>query len=412
MYASKRRLDSKHEQWRTDSFRASHRSTYLSKHGAIPTCNSSLHPPSSSPAVHPARCSKLKRISPRSLISQHQLHFIQHRAFFSFRSPPSGGGGGKIARILYGLGLLGGVILAKAKYVLVLLKLTKLMPLASMVLTSLTYSYIFGWQYGVGMVALVLVHECGHAVAMHKYNVPFSPMVFVPFIGAFIAMEANPVDAYEDGVIALAGPVFGTAAALSMAAIGHMTDMQIFFALADFGFLVNLFNLLPVGSMDGGRVGNAIHPAFGVVGVLAGAGLMYEGYIHNPIFMLFILGGAYSSVSRYMGWTEVPANYYDISRKQQLRLAFAYFMLIMLLCIAMTMNNTKRKSPTRLKREAKMKETGALPGGVGVYEDVYGNSAQHHDDDEWDFFGGSGKADARHEVVWNSDEDAGKKGRK
>ena len=119
MYASKRRLDSKHEQWRTDSFRASHRSTYLSKHGAIPTCNSSLHPPSSSPAVHPARCSKLKRISPRSLISQHQLHFIQHRAFFSFRSPPSGGGGGKIARILYGLGLLGGVILAKVDLLLI-----------------------------------------------------------------------------------------------------------------------------------------------------------------------------------------------------------------------------------------------------------------------------------------------------
>jgi hypothetical protein len=70
------------------------------------------------------------------------------------------------------------------KYVLVALKLTKMAPLASMVITSGTYALFFGWPYAIGMVGLIFFHECGHAVVMHRYNVPFSPMVFVPFMGA------------------------------------------------------------------------------------------------------------------------------------------------------------------------------------------------------------------------------------
>lgn len=53
-------------------------------------------------------------------------------------------------------GLIGGTIFAgsmlfgKTKYVLAALKVTKMAPLASMVITSATYSLFFGWPYAIG----------------------------------------------------------------------------------------------------------------------------------------------------------------------------------------------------------------------------------------------------------------------
>ena len=51
-------------------------------------------------------------------------------------------------------------------------------------------------------------------------------------------------------------------------------DSQLLIALADFGYMINLFNMLPIGTLDGGRIGNAIHPGVGIVGLLGGAGLI------------------------------------------------------------------------------------------------------------------------------------------
>jgi Zn-dependent protease len=80
---------------------------------------------------------------------------------------------------------------------------------------------------------------------MRYYGVPFSPMVFIPFMGAMIQMKDSPKGAFQQSVIALAGPYFGTAAAVGCAVMGHAADSQLLMALADWGFLINLFNCLP-----------------------------------------------------------------------------------------------------------------------------------------------------------------------
>ena len=105
------------------------------------------------------------------------------------------------------------VLAGKTKYLFVALKLTKFTSLASMVVTSIGYSFFFGWPYAVGMVGLIFFHECGHAVMMRRYGVPFSPMVFVPFMGAVIAMKDEPRNSYEEAMIAFGGPVLGSVAA-------------------------------------------------------------------------------------------------------------------------------------------------------------------------------------------------------
>lgn len=285
-------------------------------------------------------------------------------------------------------GVVGGTLFAvsvlfgKTKYLLAALKVTKLAPLASMLISSAAYSMIFGWPYAVGMVGLIFVHECGHAVAMKHYNVPFSPMVFVPFMGAVIAMKDHPRNAYQDGVIGLAGPVAGTAAAVALGFAGQSLDSQLMLALADWGYIINLFNLMPVGSMDGGRVLSAVSPYFGIVGLAGGAACIYFDIIGNPIFYLIMLGGTYSSVQRIMGWDEkhLPPNYYNLTRSSQGKLFASYLALVGFLLTSMAYNNRRRKSPERIRRERE--------GEYFVISD---------ENDQWDDF--------HYESYWDDDDE-------
>ena len=159
-------------------------------------------------------------------------------------TPPRGGG-----RIIGPLMIGGSLLFGKLKYLLIAMKVTKAAPLISMAISSFAYSFIFGWPYACGMVGMIFIHECGHALVMNHYGIPFKPMVFIPFMGAVIAMEENPVNSYQDAMIAFGGPVLGSVGAVATGIVGHSMDSQLLMALSDWGIMINLFNLLPVGSM-------------------------------------------------------------------------------------------------------------------------------------------------------------------
>ena len=280
--------------------------------------------------------------------------------------------------LIASLGVSVSMLFGKTKYFLVALKLTKAAPLLSMVLTSLTYSLFFGLPYAVGMVGLIFVHECGHAVVLHRYGVPFSPMVFVPFMGAVIAMKEQPRNAHQEAMIAFGGPVAGSAAALGLAMLGTAQDSQLLYALADFGYMINLFNLIPIGSMDGGRVLSAVSPWFGVGGLGLGGWMIYAGAIHNPIFYLVMFTGAYQTVTRLMGWDDQPnRDYYKVSGKDQAKIVAGYVALIAALLAAMNENNKNRKTPKQLEhiqRYGYEDDWSAFKGkenAGGVYDDFF-----------------------------------------
>lgn len=251
------------------------------------------------------------------------------------------------------------VLFGKTKYVLAALKLTKLAPLGSMILTVGTYSVFFGLPYAAGMVGLVLVHEVGHALVMLRRGIPFSPMVFVPFVGAAIQMNRRPRDAYEDALVAFGGPVLGSLGAVAVGVAGHATDSQLLIALADFGFMVNLFNLLPLGSMDGGRIAGALSPYMNVAGLAGGVGLAYTGAIHNPVFYLILLAGGYETFMKFYNPSAlmIPPNYYKITPLQRLGIGLGYAGLIGGLALAMDINEQYKKSPEQLMQEREMEKT-------------------------------------------------------
>jgi Zn-dependent protease len=139
----------------------------------------------------------------------------------------------------------------KAK--LLLLGFTKLGTLLSMVGFFGVYWGVYGWTFALGLVLCIYVHEMGHVAALRHYGIPASAPMFIPGIGALVRLKAHPPTVGQDARVGLAGPIWGTGAALATLALFHLTGNGLFASLTHIGAVINLFNLIPVWELDGGR---------------------------------------------------------------------------------------------------------------------------------------------------------------
>ena len=202
------------------------------------------------------------------------------------------------------LGLLGALALllfkfaAKAKALLLLLPKLKLFTTSASMLVSIgAYTLIWGWKFAVGFVLLLLVHELGHVFQLRREGIPASAPMFIPFLGAVVAMKQLPKDAAAEARVGLAGPVLGSLAALVPLGLYALTGDELFKALAFVGFFLNLFNLLPVLPLDGGRAMAALSPWMWLVGytLLIAATIAFP----NPIMILILLFGGLETWRRW-----------------------------------------------------------------------------------------------------------------
>src|SRR5438552_2387827 len=194
-----------------------------------------------------------------------------------------------------------GLVLSKLSYIgLLLLKFKALwFTVISTGVTALIYAQLFGWAFGVGIVLLILIHESGHVVVARVMGMPVTLPVMIPFLGAFVSMKQPPRTAAHDSVMALGVPILGTVAAglcyLGYLATPDSSTGQLLRALAYFGFLINLFNLVPVTPLDGGRVLSVLSKWFNVAGLAIAAGLLLFGNFHSPVLVLVLIFGAFST---------------------------------------------------------------------------------------------------------------------
>ena len=160
-----------------------------------------------------------------------------------------------------GLGALGALV-AKFKFVLLfvatkakllILGFTKAGTLFTMLLSAGVYWTIWGWQFALGLVLSIYVHEMGHVQALQRYGIKATAPMFIPGVGALVRLKQYPADRREDARVGLAGPIWGLAAALAAYAVYRATGSGVWGAIAHFGAWVNLFNLTPVWQLDGGR---------------------------------------------------------------------------------------------------------------------------------------------------------------
>src|ERR1700726_3466926 len=167
-----------------------------------------------------------------------------------------------------------GVMIAKfcAKLKFVLLPALKFLPIllksgGTMLLMIWVYTAMWGWRFGVGFVLLLLVHECGHLIVAKRFGLKVGAPVFIPFMGAFIALKEAPRDAWIEACVGIGGPILGLLGGLACVGIYAATGERMFLALAYSGFFLNLFNLIPITPLDGGRIAAAISPWLWAVGL-------------------------------------------------------------------------------------------------------------------------------------------------
>jgi Zn-dependent protease len=117
------------------------------------------------------------------------------------------------------------------------------------------YRFWFGsWSFAVGFVLLILVHELGHAFEARRQGLQVSLPTFVPFIGAYVTIRHSGLSPWRNARISLAGPLVGGLAAAVLWAVAAARGSHMLEVLANMGFLLNAFNLLPIGFLDGGAV--------------------------------------------------------------------------------------------------------------------------------------------------------------
>lgn len=258
----------------------------------------------------------------------------------------------RMPRWLAPLGMAGALLAkfgAKLAFLWPFLKLALpfLKSAAFMLVSVWLYSQFWGWPFAVGFVGLIFVHEMGHIVAARLCGVPTSLPYFIPFLGAVILLRDHRLDAWTEARIAIAGPVFGAAAAAACYALAGATGDGFWAALAYQGFWLNLFNLIPLSPLDGGRVVTAISRWLWVAGlILLGAyfavSLSYRGdrggWSSGAMILILVLLSGVPRLLRFLahrGEDPEEARRFDVPTRRRVAMGAVYFGLAGLLYTGM-----------------------------------------------------------------------------
>ena len=207
----------------------------------------------------------------------------------------------------------------------------------SMALCMAVYSKQFGWPFAIGFVLLILIHELGHTVANWCYDIKQSPPIFLPFVGALIMLKQNPPDAKAEAVIGIAGPIAGTLGAILCYILFLYTGYPVLYQLAMFSFGMNLFNLIPIWPLDGGRVAAGITPILWILGVAVFAWVMLHTggnkSIGSILIAIWVLQGTLPRIRDVVFRGGMRDAYYRIGAPARIAILFSYTMLSALLVL-------------------------------------------------------------------------------
>jgi Zn-dependent protease len=159
-----------------------------------------------------------------------------------------------------------------------------LVSVATMLLTIWVYGQIYGPHFAAGFVGMLLVHELGHYFAARRRGLEVGLPAFIPFVGAWINLRGHPHDSETDAYVAFAGPFVGTLAAFLAFWHASKSGDDFWMALAYSGFMLNLFNMIPISPLDGGRITQVLSPKIWYLGLPILISLYF--YLPSPMIIL------------------------------------------------------------------------------------------------------------------------------
>jgi Zn-dependent protease len=203
----------------------------------------------------------------------------------------------------------------------------------TMLLSLAVYATIWGWPYAAGFIGLMFVHEMGHFVAARQRGLAVGAPMFIPFVGAWIELKEQPLDVRTEAYVAMAGPLVGTVGAVAVYLWGRQTGSPLLLAIAYSGLFLNLFNLLPISPLDGGRITAIISPRVWLVG----APMMLAMLIYSPSPVLIIIAiiafPQLMKAWRYDPKARENIAYYGVPLQSKLEYGCLYLALTAYLCI-------------------------------------------------------------------------------
>jgi Zn-dependent protease len=235
-------------------------------------------------------------------------------------------------------------LLTKLKTIILLLPKAKLLMTVGTMLVSLAaYAWIWGWTFAAGFVLLLFVHEMGHVIQLRREGIKASAPMFVPFMGALITARSLGDSAVAEARVGLAGPILGSIASAACIPIWQATGSDMWRALAFTGFFLNLFNLLPVVPLDGGRAMAAMAPWMWFLGLVAMIPLVF--LFPNPLIVVIIVLAALETHRRWKGRRaggDGQRAYYRVKPRDRALVAAVYLTLIALLVVGMHFTSLAR----------------------------------------------------------------------
>jgi Zn-dependent protease len=203
----------------------------------------------------------------------------------------------------------------------------------TMFLSVLAYSLVYGWRYAMGFVMLLFVHEMGHYIAARQRGLDVGAPTFIPFVGAWIQLKDMPHNAETEAYVGLGGPLLGSIGALVCYFIARQTDSSLMLAISYAGFFLNLFNLIPLSPLDGGRITAVLSPRIWLLGVPVLIGVFF--WRPSPMLILIAIL-AYPQVwkaIKYRSDSEEAQTYYAVNASTRLEYSFYYLALLLFLSV-------------------------------------------------------------------------------
>jgi Zn-dependent protease len=199
----------------------------------------------------------------------------------------------------------------------------------SMLFSVVIYGKLFGWRYAVGFVALLWIHEMGHFVAARQRGLQVGLPTFIPFVGAWINLKDQNLDPETTAFVGMAGPLLGSTGAFVVFLAATYYQLPWLMALAYAGFILNLFNLIPLSPLDGGHIVGVISPKLWILGIPLLVGLYF--WRPNPLLIIIAIMAVPRLLSLFRG--QVPAATQLPRLGERLRYASEYLGLVVLLIL-------------------------------------------------------------------------------
>lgn len=203
----------------------------------------------------------------------------------------------------------------------------------TMLLSLVVYASIFGWLYAAGFLTLLFAHEMGHFLAARQRGLNVGAPTFIPFVGAFIQLKEQPMDAETEAYVAFAGPFVGTLAAFACYFSAREVDSRLWLAVSYSGFFLNFINLLPMSPLDGGRITQIVSPRIWLIGAPMVLALLF--YSPSPVLVILLIFALPQLAKAWRFDPNAPENaaYYNAPANVRLEYAAMYLGLAALLGI-------------------------------------------------------------------------------